>query len=291
MATAYYLAAHGAHFPMVHTEAVQPPSSPPSHSELGVHDQTPHVPPPAAIKTSRADSVISDPGRSINDQQTSLFFRLPAELRNQIYTDLLSAGTPSNLTHLTLSPRIPAPTPTYPAILRTCKRIHAEAEPLLYTLPIFHAHPSLLTSLPHLGPPSKPILHAPALARIRRWQLTLRLDTDPRFSAQQARAAFSGAEFLELRVWQSTFHGCSAGVLRLFTGVREVGVCRVVGSVEEGLARWLEGVMMGREEAEECACCGERWARCGVCEGRVRLDGNGAGFWGDEGDAWRFGNR
>ena len=143
------------------------------------------------------------------------------------------------------------------------------------------------------------MIAASALARISRWTLTLRLDTDPRFSALAAKEAFSGAEFFELRVWQSMFDGCGAGVLRLFMGVRGVKCARVRGSVEEGLARWLEGRMMrplvGEAEEEEegckCACAGERVVRCEGCHGRVWLDRNGAGVWEGEGDAWRFGNR
>lgn len=232
----------------------------------------------------------------MNSQLSSPLFRLPAELRNQIYTDLLCASTPSKLSSLTSSPRLPNPTQTYPAILATCRRIHAEATPLLYTTPVFHAHHSLLTSLPHLSSSAQPVLYPTVLRLIRRWQLTLRLDTDPRFSAQQAREAFSGAEFLELRAWQSMFDGCNAGVLKLFVGVRGVGCARVGGSVEDGLARWLEGLMMRRieekEEDEWCGCVGERALRCQGCEKRVRwLDGNGAGIWGEEEDAWRFGNR
>ncbi|KAF9700297.1 hypothetical protein EKO04_001969 [Ascochyta lentis] len=300
MATAFYLAAHGAHFPMVHTEPMQPASSPPTDPMLSIQHQAPHLSTAPTTKIERADSVISTTPHdepTINSQETSLFFHLPAELRNQIYETLLCANTPSNLHDLPNAPRLPTPSPTHPAILSTCKRINQEATPLLYSTHIFHAHASLLTSLPHLTSPSHPILHPAALRRITRWQLTVRLDTDPRFSGAQAAAAFSGAEFFELRVWQSVFDGCGAGVLRLFTGVRGVGVCRVRGSVEEGLARWLERVMMAplveekRGEGGWCRCQGERYVRCEGCEGRVWLDGNGAGVWMDEGDAWRFGNR
>lgn len=235
----------------------------------------------------------------MNEQRMSIFFRLPAELRNQIYEDLLCANTPSKLQDIAAAPRLPAPAPTHPAILATCKRIHAEATDLLYSTHVFHAHASLLTALPHLTSSSKPVLESTALRRITRWQLSMRLDTDPRFSAAQATAAFSGAEFFELRVWQSMFDGCSAAVLKLFMGVRGVGVCRVTGSVDEGLARWLEARMMeplvdeeeDGKKARWCQCQGERCVRCEGCERRVRLDGNGSGLWVDEGDAWRFGNR
>lgn len=299
MASAYYFAAHGAHFPVVHTEQNQPPSSPPTHPMLGVQHQTPHVPSTTPAKIERADSVISTtslPAHTLSDQKESIFFRLPAELRNQIYEDLLCANTPTKLSDLKAAARLPAPAQTFPAILATCKRIHDEAQDLLYTTHIFHAHPSLLTSLPHLMTTSSPVLYPIVLGKIKRWQLTIRLDTDPRFTAAQATAAFSNADFFELKVWQSMFDGCNAAVLKLFTGVRGVKVCRVMGSVDEELARWLEQRMMEPVEEEckgieWCECKGERYLRCEGCEKRVRLDGNGAGVWADEADAWRFGNR
>jgi len=56
-------------------------------------------------------------------------------------------------------------------------------------------------------------------------------------------------------------------------GVRGVRIARVGGSVDAGLARWLEGLMMGPKEEERieevCACDSEwRGARevlCGKC--------------------------
>ncbi|KAJ8109414.1 hypothetical protein OPT61_g7476 [Boeremia exigua] len=300
MATAFYIAAHGAHFPVVHAEQEQSPSPPSAHPSLSVHSQTPSIPATTPAKTERADSFISDAqlhsiprDQSMNSQLDSLFFRLPAELRNQIYEDLLCANTPTKLIDLTTATRIPTPAPTYPAILSTCKRIHEEAKDLLYTTHVFHAHPSLLTSLPHLMTTGKPVLYPTVLGKIHRWQLTVRLDTDPRFTAQQATAAFSNAEFFELRAWQSMFDGCNAAVLKLFTGIRGVKFARVVGSVDEGLARWLEGKMMSppEDEGEWCQCKSERYLRCEGCEKRVRFDGNGAGVWMEESDAWRFGNR
>lgn len=298
MATAYYAAAHGGQFPLVHAEQQQPTSPPPEHPVLGVPHYAWHVPTAAPIKFERNDSVISStslPNNTMNGQVESPFFRLPAELRNQIYEELLCANTPTKLSNLASSPRIPTPAPTHSVILATCKRIYEEAKDLLYTTHVFHAHPSLLIALPHLMTTSKPILYPTVLSKIKRWQLTIRLDTDPRFTAAQATAAFSGAEFLELKAWQSMYDGCNAAVLKLFTGIRGVKCARVVGSVEEGLARWLEERMMSPPDLDRslewCECKGERYARCEGCEKRVRLDGNGSGVWMEEGDAWRFGNR
>lgn len=296
MATAYYFAAHGAHFPMVHTEQNQSLSPPPANPTFSVQQQTPHVPATAPAKTERADSVVSAHGSYTNEQLGSPFFCLPAELRNQIYEDLLCAGTPRRLVDLATTSRLPTPSPVHTAILSTCKKMHDEANDLLYTRHVFHAHPSLLTSLPHLMATSKPVLYPTVLSKIKRWQLTIRLDTDPRFTAQQAATAFSGCEFLDLKVWQSMFDGCNAAVLKLFTGVRGVKCARVSGSVDEGLARWLEERMMsplkeGEKGVQWCGCKGERYVKCEGCGGRVQLNGNGAGLWMEEGDAWRFGNR
>lgn len=206
MATAYYFAAHGAHFPTTLSDPQPggtPPSPPPFHNLRPTQTPTPPTTPP---KNSRADSVISDAtSPRIRSQTASPFFRLPAELRNQIYALLLAPTACPNFSKLVSSPRLP-PVPTrgslHPAILRTCARIHCEATSFLYTPHVFTAHPSLLNSLPHLESSASPVIAASALARISRWTLTLRLDTDPRFSAQAATEAFSGAEFFELRVWQ-----------------------------------------------------------------------------------------
>lgn len=55
--------------------------------------------------------------------------------------------------------------------------------------------------------------------------------------------AFTGAEALELEVWQGSYRGAGEGVLWVFEGVRGVREGKVGGSVGGGYARWLEGVM------------------------------------------------
>jgi len=82
----------------------------------------------------------------------------------------------------------------------------------------------------------------------------------------------------------------------LFLGVRGVKVARVGGSVEMGLARWLEGRMMEDGEGEEeekqvCRCGGV--VRCGECKGRVQVgeDLRMGKEWFGERNAWQFGNR
>ena len=72
----------------------------------------------------------------------------------------------------------------------------------------------------------------------------MRLDADAGFSKAQVSDAFSGAEELEVEVWQAMFDAADLAVLRLFEGVREVGRAMVKGSVGRDYAVWLEGVMM-----------------------------------------------
>ncbi|KAI8932141.1 hypothetical protein NX059_011024 [Plenodomus lindquistii] len=232
--------------------------------------------------------------RFVDPQKTSPFFRLPAELRNQIYTALLCPNTPTPHGLATFNSQGYKQQSLHPSILRTCKKIYQEAENMLYTTNIFHAHPAILTALPHFTTAAQPVINPDSIAKISRWQLTMRLDTDPRFTAQQATAAFSGAEYLEIKVWQSMFDGCDASVLRLFLGIRGVRVARVHGSVNQELARWLENKMMSPVEAkvegEHCDCKGERELRCTGCGKKVALEELGSEWLGQR-DAWTYGNR
>lgn len=104
--------------------------------------------------------------------------------------------------------------------------------------------------------------------------------------------AFSGAEFLEIRVWQSMFDGSPPSVLKLFLGVRGVELARVCGSSNKELARWLEERMMSPVECDEdiCRCEEERRVlKCGECGRKVERDGKRDWLAGR--DAWTFGNR
>jgi hypothetical protein len=217
-----------------------------------------------------------------------LFFRLPAELRNQIYTELLCPDA-VNLDSITKRPndlsvrhynQTSTATSLHPAILSTCRRVHGEATALLYAPHIFHAHCSLLTSLPHLTSSAKPVLYPSVISLISRWQICLRLDIDPRFTAAQTAAAFSGAEYLEIRVWQAQFQACDYAVLKLFTAVRGVQFARVGGDVDADLARWLEErMMLPREKAcqseEVCLWKGVGEVLCGRCYDKVSSFGTG----------------
>lgn len=246
---------------------------------------------PQEHKMSATERRILFANGKVDYQEDSIFFRLPAELRNQIYDELLCPCAPSIKDLAQSSTSITTPQ-LHPAILSTCRRIHKEAANLLYTTHVFHAHPSLLTSLPHLASSAKPVLYPKVLAKIKRWQLTIRLDTDPRFTTEQATAAFSGAEFLEVRVWQSMFDGSPPSVLKLFLGVRGVQVARVCGSSNKELCKWLEERMMSPVEEDEDVCrCEEerRVVKCGDCGKKLRQENEKEWFRGR--DAWTFGNR
>ncbi|TKX25722.1 hypothetical protein C1H76_2001 [Elsinoe australis] len=188
---------------------------------------------------------LAKPGPPIHPQSQSPLFHLPPELRQQIYIHLLSAPTPS--------------TPLHPSLLATCRRLHHESSPLLYSL-TFEAHPTLLTSLPYYHMRSRPV--SPSLTpRIRKWHITVRLDVDARFTHEQVREAFTGCEELTVEVMQAMYGSCDFGVLGGFEGVRDVRRARVVGSLGDGrYGVWLEKRMMlgvgeegeaWREEEEE----------------------------------------
>ncbi|UNI19067.1 hypothetical protein JDV02_005284 [Purpureocillium takamizusanense] len=150
----------------------------------------------------------------------------------------------------------------HPALLQTCRLIHLEASPILYSLNTFVAHPSLLASFPRLRPRWRggPVREARALARLRRFHLTLRLDCDLPFSRDRAARAFSGADALVVDAVQAVFLGVGCANLRVLEGVRGVGRARVVGSTTgfEDYVRWLEGVMMSPPGVEVVAFKGER---------------------------------
>ena len=181
----------------------------------------------------------------------SAFLMLPAELRNTIYALLLTAPA-----HVKQSRRIATrglcsdyvlpPLDLCPALLRTCKQVHDEAASILYGANQFASHPSLLTALPYLMSPRQPITEGPGRWKIKRWYIYLRLDVDARFTAEQLEQAFSNAEELEIEYFQPAYGYGDNGLLKLFEGIRGVGLAKVTGGsgCDAGYARSLEAMIM-----------------------------------------------
>lgn len=181
------------------------------------------------------------------------FLDLPFEIREHVYIYLLIL-LPSSSINPPINDHGPL---LHPAILSTCHQIHAEALPLLYTKNTFQCHPTLLTSFPRLlinprpqaqPPPSPKQLtetSCPGVNLICRWYLHARLDCGPFWDAETVGKAFTGAEELELEVWQSQFGDGDIKLLRRFEGVRGVRRVRIWGSTTgvEGYVAWLEGAM------------------------------------------------
>jgi len=168
------------------------------------------------------------------DFKGTSFLHLPGEIRNQIYHLVLihPSYPPAQSTHNLV-----------PNILSTCRQITHEATPILYSLNTFTAHPSLLTSMPYLHSPTRP-LYTPGLhTRIRRWRIQVRLDCDARFTEEDVTKAFTGCEELEIEAKEAMFRGAGNAVLMLFAGVRAVKSARVIGSVDREFAEWLEESM------------------------------------------------
>lgn len=97
------------------------------------------------VDARRAESVgLPDISELPDSVANSLLFELPREIRDRIYALLLSAkdGIPVEWPRPTQW-RVKSPYDLQPQLLRTCKIIHDEAAPLLYTLSnmTFH-HPS-----------------------------------------------------------------------------------------------------------------------------------------------------
>lgn len=78
---------------------------------------------------------------------------------------------------------------------------------------------------------------------ITKWYLSLRLDVDPRFQAQDVEAAFNGVDSLEVEVWQAMFGTADTRTLKLFEGVRGIGRVVIQGSVSSGYSKWLATCM------------------------------------------------
>jgi hypothetical protein len=184
-------------------------------------------------------------------RSTSPLLLLPVELRLQIYTYLLADQIDSS--RLTSKPIVATkPTPINASILLVNRQLNHEATPFLYSQNTFLAHPSLLTTFPRLHPSLPPIREPSVLSLIRRVHLTIRLDIDPVFNAEAARATLSDLEELTIELAQGYFLGAGCQNLRALEGVRGVKRVRICGSTTgfETYLGWLRGVMMSEPGAE-----------------------------------------
>jgi hypothetical protein len=176
---------------------------------------------------------------------TSLtFLSLPGEIRNQVYNQLLIVPSLS-------IPRIYGDPPLYPQILTVSRKIHSEAQEILYGSNTFLAHPNLLTGLPRLRLYYDTISSSHLIALIRRYHIRIRLDCDPNFSATKARDAFAGVEELTLEVFQAQFGSSDHKVLKLFEGIRGVKAAKIYGSVTAfpEYVEWLQNTMMSPRDS------------------------------------------
>lgn len=184
--------------------------------------------------------------QSVAEQPLSRLLLLPAEIRISIWELVVIHHQCSKAPTIKNHNFYPA------SLLRTCKQINCEATPILYQSNTFLAHPSLLASLPSFllrTQPTRltlsPVTHSRVSKLIRRFFIHVRLDVDPRFSTSQATESFSGAETLEIEVFQSMYGSCDFANLQLFEEVRGVGKAVVQGSIGDGnYARWLEASLM-----------------------------------------------
>lgn len=222
-------------------------------------------------------------------QPQSPLLSLPCEIRLEIYKHLLVLPYDHiqiKRVHLVAHRRLGPPL-LHPAILRTCRQIQSEAEPLLYTRNTFTAHATLLTGMPSLPPTQGSVTHARVAGLIRRWRLDVRLDADPRYTAAVVAAAFSGCDLLEVECWQAMYGVADPGeVLGTFVGVRGVKRCVVRGSVGKDWIAALERSMMrkgagARVDGAVCEDEDDEWE----LEKREMFGG------GTQYELWQHGNR
>lgn len=176
----------------------------------------------------------------------SPLLQLPLELRHQIYGYLLHLDNQRTACLPFPKTRPAAHATVHPHILLANRQINREATPLLYADNVFLAHPSLLTSFPRLRPWLPPLRESAVLPRLKRFQLTIRLDCDLPFDADAATAAFTGLEELTVHVVQWSFMGCADDNLRVLEKVRGVRRVVIFGSTTgfEAYIAWLREAMM-----------------------------------------------
>ena len=133
----------------------------------------------------------------------------------------------------------------YPHILFTCRKVYEEGIHILYGNNTFLAHPNLLSALPRLRSYYDTIVSPSLITLIRRYQIRIRLDCDPNFTAEQATHAFTGVDELNIIVFQAQYGSSDYKVLRLFEGVRGVKRINICGSITlfREYVEWLRQAM------------------------------------------------
>lgn len=179
-----------------------------------------------------------------SSQQQKGFMSLPPEIRNEIYSYLLSMPAYSRYESKDAH--------VYPALLAANHKIHDEATDLLYGTNTFVAHPTMLAAFPRLRAWYDPIKESSVLPRIRRFYLQVRLDCDLPYEADAVTASFSGLDELVIDVVQAMYLGVGHGNLKKFEGVRGVGRVRIMGSTTgfDDYIQWLEKAMMSEPGTE-----------------------------------------
>lgn len=177
-----------------------------------------------------------------------LFLNLPGEVRNQILRLLLIHRATIVVHHFAL---LHPPTPTslnvYPAVLLANRAIYNEGRTILYGENVFQAHPMLLLDTVFALSVHRPVLQN-CVSHIRRFHIRVRLDSDPYYSPQQVREAFTDTDELEVEVFRTSFEAGNYLALEGFAGVRGVRKARVHGSIKPECAQWLELRMMSNDD-------------------------------------------
>ena len=113
-------------------------------------------------------------------QTTSLWFRLPTELREQIYSEFFADHELSFLyispTESSIFANPVAESAQHTALLRTCKAIHAEALPILHATHSVHllvSDPAVLSRMPAPQAPKPTVYHPEAKVCSRAYMLWL----------------------------------------------------------------------------------------------------------------------
>ncbi|KAA8568936.1 hypothetical protein EYC84_007912 [Monilinia fructicola] len=150
------------------------------------------------------------------------FLDLPGEIRNQIYYLLLVIPRlPSSRVYL-----LDRDPPIYPQILSVCRKVHDEAEQILYGSNVFVAELNFLVGLPRLRWEYPTIKSSRLISIINKYFIAVSSLDSPAFTCVEIKDAFSGME--ELTIWAVRPYLLSRYfMLRYFEGVRGVKKAKI----------------------------------------------------------------